>query len=660
MEMEIEHPSHEHSLILNENYIAREGDVCRACNEKIVSCKSSIYSCSRNSITDDISDDLRWDSDDLIWRFFRQTRAKSCAQFLLHKSCAELPAFIPNPTNPKDFLKLCFKGILFNRCNVCCIAIQGKQFLYFSSDTDIYICFKCALFHFHRSLEDRKFEHPAHSQHPLALIQRPSSFKCDACKVDDNKDSSYRCTKCQFWMHKCCADAPTTFQFQFHHQHPLVLLFSLPQVYYNFLQHCRLCKETLNRLDWIYYCRYCRYFTHFQCARSSQMLSILSSSENEKDDSDVVHLPAADESSMNLLGEEFVKGMSTLYNTDNNISCSTKSIKHWTHDEHHLQLMTISELNYQKDYDEILLKCDGCGKPIQTNDDHPFYGCVPCKYFLHTFCAELPRKIEHYSFPDDITISSFKYKETYKILPCVGCRVSYNGIFFHNSPFIFLDIGCATLPKMIKHEAHGHKLNQVLKPSQRCQACGKTSSYVCYHRCEQCDYSLCNGCIMKSKTINHPWDPHPLHLIYDPAMVTDHVHDFNCEFCSKDIDANFWFYHCTDCDLSLHLDTCFQRSRYREYSNIKFGATDIVIRKLHPHSLTFVLNRKVRYCQNCGTKQLGEPIFECNAPCKVIFCTDCTESRLVYLPVIKGKQGFFGRSPILVSSLTTRMLNNLN
>lgn len=273
-------------------------------------------------------------------------------------------------------------------------------------------------------------------------------------------------------------------------------------------------------------------------------ISILSSTENENDDSDVVHLPAADESSVNLLGEQFVKGMSTLYNNNNNISSSRKSIKHWTHDEHHLQLMKISELNYQKDDDKILLQCDGCVKPIRTDDDHPFYGCVPCKYFLHTFCAEFPKKIE-YPWPDGMTISAGKYKEKYSCpFYCAGCRASCNGIFFLTDRCL-LHIGCVTLPKMIKHEAHSHKLNQVLKVGdQCCQACGRTSSLGCYHRCEQCDYYICNGCIMMSRTINHPWDPHPLHLIYDPVMVvSDHVHDFNCEFCSEDIDANFWFYH---------------------------------------------------------------------------------------------------------------------
>lgn len=145
------------------------------------------------------------------------------------------------------------------------------------------------------------------------------------------------------------------------------------------------------------------------------------------------------------------------------------------------------------------------------------------------------------------------------------------------------------------------------------------------HNCEQCDYHICTTCIMKTRVVNHPWDRHPLGLIYEPSMVMNHEHDFSCEFCSKDINPNYWFYHCSDCDLSFHLFGCLEKSSYRRYSNVKFGATDIVLDKLHPHSLTLVLNKKFRRCKNCHQNQLGEPVLECVAPCKVIFCRSCIE-----------------------------------
>lgn len=155
-------------------------------------------------------------------------------------------------------------------CAIC--GIKWKWFSYCHPNGKFFVCLKCAICLF-PSVEDTKIRHPAHTQHPLALIQNLSSFKCYACKVEDNiKDLSYICAICQFWIHKSCADAPSSFLFQFHDKHPLILTFSLPKAYHKFAQYCRLCHETLNRLNWLYYCSKCRFFVHFQCARSNLML----------------------------------------------------------------------------------------------------------------------------------------------------------------------------------------------------------------------------------------------------------------------------------------------------------------------------------------------------------------------------------------------------
>ncbi|KAL1834811.1 hypothetical protein ACET3Z_004462 [Daucus carota] len=241
-------------------------------------------------------------------------------------------------------------------------------------------------------------------------------------------------------------------------------------------------------------------------SRASQVLTI-SSSENEEYP-DLVHLPAATESSVNLLFEQFIKEMSRPKEEQR---CSTH-LKDWAHGEHPLQLVTVDELHDEKD---LLLICNGCAKPIR-NDGHVFYACVPCKYFLHKFC----------------------------------------------------------------------------------------------------------GCIMKPSRVEHRWDPHPLRLIFDPGMVEDHEHEFQCEYCSQDLDTNLWFYHCDDCDLSFHL-RCYDESCHLRFSHVKYGATDIIKDHLHPHSLTFVLNKKSRRCGKCHDSHDSGPVLEC-APCKTIFCAYCS------------------------------------
>lgn len=88
----MKHFSHQHSLILNENYIAREDDMCSAYLEEIVSCRSFIYSCSS-----------------IITSTSTSEAANDCVKFLLHKTCAELPQRLENPTNREEFLVLIFQ-----------------------------------------------------------------------------------------------------------------------------------------------------------------------------------------------------------------------------------------------------------------------------------------------------------------------------------------------------------------------------------------------------------------------------------------------------------------------------------------------------------------------------------------------------------------------
>ncbi|KAK1354903.1 hypothetical protein POM88_048159 [Heracleum sosnowskyi] len=433
----MKHIFHKHSLILNENYIAKERDHCYACLEKLVSCRSFIYSCSNISSgsTSSTSYDL-------------------CDLFLLHKTCAESPYRIENPYNPK------------------------------------------------------------------------------------------------------------------------------------------------------------------------QSSPISSSSEDETYPY-LVHLPEADESSVNLLVQQFVKDLGTLNNKNSIISSTTDGIKHWAHDEHLLKLITINELNDQKADaavdDEILLLCDGCAKPIGRECDQ-FYACVPCKYFLHKFCAELPREIEPDAWPGTRLFAD-KCNEPYNIFFCMFCGGTGNGIFFTDGSSIQIHIGCVALPKSLKHEIHPHPLNHINK-NLECRACGN-AILPFVHGCEKCGFYICDGCIMTASTVNHRWDSHPLQLIYEAGMVTtDHEQEFNCEYCSNDIDTNWWFYHCSDCDLSLH-PYCFRRSSYRHYSDFKFGASEIFSEKLHSHNLTFVLNKKAGNCKICGKEQLGEPVLEC-APCRIILCRWCS------------------------------------
>ncbi|KAK1401232.1 hypothetical protein POM88_000837 [Heracleum sosnowskyi] len=153
-----------------------------------------------------------------------------------------------------------------------------------------------------------------------------------------------------------------------HPQHPLALIHRPSSFKYDVCSVEENIKDMSDK---------CTYTTHSQCARSR-------SSETETYDSNLVYLPAADESSLNLLVEQFLKSM-----VDNYFSAEDRNPQ-WSH-KHPLQLITNNELNNQKDDDRTVLLCDGCVKPIRTDGDR-FYSCVLCKYFLHKYCAEISKK----------------------------------------------------------------------------------------------------------------------------------------------------------------------------------------------------------------------------------------------------------------------------
>lgn len=147
---------------------------------------------------------------------------------------------------------------LWSSCNAC-HGVKHDQFIYQCLDCKFNICLTC-------SLQDRgSIHHQGHKQHSLSLVNRRASFECDACGTQDN-DYSYICDSCPFWIHRSCATSPTTFISSFHHQHPLLLDYSLPQRYRNFLSFCSICKKKLNPMHWLYYCLDCRIFAHLKCA----------------------------------------------------------------------------------------------------------------------------------------------------------------------------------------------------------------------------------------------------------------------------------------------------------------------------------------------------------------------------------------------------------
>ncbi|KAL1806936.1 hypothetical protein ACET3Z_030004 [Daucus carota] len=390
---------------------------------------------------------------------------------------------------------------------------------------------------------------PYHS-HKLTLSTRLATFQCDACREVDT-DFSYMCYTCPFYIHLACSNLPNLLETKIHPKHPLRLAYSLPEIHRKFLQHCTICRTQLFHSHWLYYCPNCRFFAHIKCAISAHI-----SSDKEKDDDDdnLVHLPLPDHES---LLQQCIKKKIIYWLQDAPVTPPVE-INHWSHDQHRMLLMHRSGSIIADD--KGLLICNLCTKSISTVDDTDdvFYECSECDFILHRYCALFPKEMQHDLEGKLVGIQP----SVHEIWSCSLCKGFRNGA-------------------------------QMQTTYVHCTECGTTIA------------------VKLDIELTHRWDPHPLDLIFSPAEVEDHPHEFQCEFCSEEIDTNCWFYHCSVCDLSFHLGECLDLS---PYSRVKFGATNIKIQD-HHHGLTFVLNKRRQPCQRCHKDTYGKPVLECK-PCR--------------------------------------------
>ncbi|XP_074347642.1 uncharacterized protein LOC141686509 [Apium graveolens] len=594
-----QHFLHEHQLILNEVEPVVGKDVeCSMCRQPINKHIDAFYS--------------------------GNTFAADSVDFFMHKTCRELPKTFTHPMIPQHPLKLLkdrHKKFQFSLCNACNGGSQG--FYYGADNKNFSVCLKCVKYEL-KSLEDRTRWHPGHN-HPLTLVQSPALFLCHACNTTAT-DLSYICNKYCFWLHKSCVDAPITYQCKYHNQHTLTLAYSLPQEYRKFLWLCGICSKFINHSYWVYYCANCRFFAHVKCA-STEMLS---EDEADSGESNLMHFPAHDETSLHKMIQQCIMTKATDALLHNSATTAEPSpyINHWGH-EHQLALRnknakTLTPYLNQKLEESELLICDGCTKPIFLVDEI-FYECNSCNFFIHRSCFQFPEKMEHHLAGNLDEIFLVREVNELAFIVCKGCSVMDNGIFLSNGPTSF-DIGCASLPIKIKHEGHRHPLNQLRYSVDNVfHACWlhyteADEKEVIMYGCEKCEFYLHIRCALRPRLVKHRWDPHPLYLILFVQNVADHPHNFDYEFCSKQINPNSWFYHCNVCDLSFHT-ACIDP--YYRLSNLKFGATNIHGNShTHQHGLTVVLNIKMRKCKICGKDAFNTLVLECS-PCKYLVHRGC-------------------------------------
>ncbi|KAL8242848.1 hypothetical protein R6Q59_013150 [Mikania micrantha] len=381
-------------------------------------------------------------------------------------------------------------------------------------------------------------------------IKQAFEHSCDLCNevITFLHKYYYKYDQCEYSLHKLCKELPKTLEHASHNQHTLALLQVKPNHYCDvckkadqlvkFYPKCRICNKAFlyGKNCWIYKCDKCRYYVHLDCA---YLRDVFQTSKKSEDDPSSLHLPLSDHT----------------YNMIKDIVFKETNERIITLNSHEHPLLLVDKPPTSSDYNE----CNACLIPIKNTT---FYKCCAygCNFVLHDWCTRLPVELKD---------SKGHPQHTLLLLPkvdheftCHVCNNKFGKGFAYSCVECGYDIDliCAFIGRKITHKAHPyHRLSRRVRRSRRenCHIC--LSSYFSsgndlWMSCKRCNFNLHLGwcALLLPETIRHKYDKHPMTLCYTPAK--NHEGDYFCEVCEELINPNASFYHCHECDQSLHTE----------------------------------------------------------------------------------------------------------
>ncbi|XP_057432587.1 uncharacterized protein LOC130725367 [Lotus japonicus] len=460
--------------------------------------------------------------------------------YVLHKSCAELPNKKKHPFHPEHHLTLLstppYEGICI--CDAC----RGifNKFVY-----------HCSLCKFDLDIACASQWNPddGHKHAFISLWNPTSPFVCYACGEKASEILSCVCSICQIWVHSSCADYWDTttkkdevdtesdqsqdIDFSlFCHEH--LLRFVEEQSLQNVDDKIKLCDGCIQPIitsSPFFSCsENCGFVLHQSCAE----------------------LP--------------------------------KTKKHPFH-IHHLSLLPKAP-----PYDGVF-RCDGC----RGLSNGFVYRCDECQFDLDVCCGSLKDTIEHESHNHPLHL-----EKTGAPRICKGCHLQSNHVYVcHVCEDFAIDCGCATLPNKAWHVFGKHplKLTCFAGTDLRGNECGicseKMSLEQWFYFCDDCDFAAHTHCVVGKcwrvkfgGTFKYDTHSHPLALVEETRKNTA------CEACDEQ--CNGLALECGQCKSYYHREgKCFWEQfkesakyfafsgtmlRYRYAANV-FAATPNVTTK---------------------------------------------------------------------------------
>ncbi|XP_021906041.1 uncharacterized protein LOC110820767 [Carica papaya] len=370
---------------------------------------------------------------------------------------------------------------------------------------------------------------------------------CSACLDPILDESSYGCDKCDYFLHKKCADRPSEISHPIHQRHPLLLQPNQQGL------DCAMCFSSGQNL--VYCCSLCQFSLDIECA---EVLPPVFQSQ-------------AHEHPFSLLCKEIsfccdACGKDGSHSPYVCFSCNVTVHGHCTSLPRtiriirHEHLLRHTYFLHQSETDWRL--CSICHKDMRA--DRGCYHCPACDYAAHVHCATRPEIWDGTTRDEDTQGSEARIDSIIRIVKEIK-------------------LGEEMIAAEIEHFSHEHTLifSNEVKDNKCCDGCG-IPILSPFYSCEGCDFFLHKTCAELPRNKRYPFHQHTLTL-RPKSPHSNRV--FACNVCSTY--SNGFSYNCERCSFDLDLSCS--------------SISDTLIHEAHEHSLiVFFQNAGLWECNGCG------------------------------------------------------------
>lgn len=197
--------------------------------------------------------------------------------------------------------------------------------------------------------------------------------------------------------------------------------------------------------------------------------------------------------------------------------------------------------------------------------------------------------------------TTYKLEYVGRSLYCFLCRILSSGFVFKlqglDRKYQYVDVHCGSISEPFNHDGHMHPLYFGRTKGKCCYGCYRVLDDNML-TCDCCNFHLCLYCANLPGKIWHMSDEHPLTLHYKDRITLYYgrVHRKRwCEVCEMELDPDKWFFICSDCRVTLHVQCVMG-----DFSHLKPNGCITIKRKKYKVVLN---NHNTRpFCRQCRNR----------------------------------------------------------